>query len=587
MSGPKTNCYTLDEDVALRAERRVAHERRLREQRERRMQQLQQRLAGLQRQRTELQQSLQNAQSRYPGVDLSIRLPQGSVSADDPDRLEQQLNRFEAELNQSSVELVRQRSAAEVEMQRRQELQVAVRDREAQWAELHAQVSAMVQRYPREQVQVALPMRVQPVSGRSADVQAYLRQLEEALRQGREALTQEQQRAQRDERRRGELEADIRHARAELEQLQQQAAQAINDYAGEPIQATLEDVAEPANDRLTDLAAYLERLQSVLRRGQHRLEADVSRAQANIAMRQAMRLLVDAHDAPLRTATDLLESVLRPVAAESALETVTATLERVLARLTTLPAEQTATLSGLAAKVRAATDPVLQDALLMELRWQAQQLVREQRERLRQMEQARECLVALPAAENAEEARIAQAVQAAAEGHAPWSESLRQSAVAFQERGRQRVRQQAAAEILSESLEELGYEVDRGFSTLFVEGGVVHVQRPSWGDYYVRLRVNAGEQYLNVNLIRVAEPDGEATRELQRRDQEMEEVWCPDYQRLMQRLNEQGIRNQTVRAQSPGALPVQVVADKAVPGHAQRQSRQTTPALKTRSIPTH
>ncbi|MFZ4789586.1 MAG: hypothetical protein ACOYMW_01575 [Candidatus Competibacteraceae bacterium] len=585
MSGPKTSSYTLADDLAIRAERRATHERRLREQRERRLQQLQKRLAGLQRQQKALQQTLQKAQSRYPSIKF-IQPPAWSASADDPDRLEQHINRFETELSQYSIELVRQSSAAEVEMQRRQELQVAVRYSEGQLAELHAQARETAQRYPRERVQVVLPVIDHPVSGRSEELRAYLSRLEQAIHQGREALAQEQQRAQRDERRRRELEEDIHHARAELELLKQHADQVVSDHSEESVQVTLEEIPELASDQLADLIAYLETVQSLLRRGRHRLEAEVSRVQANSAMRHALRLLVDAHDAPLRTATDLLESVLRPVAAESALETVTATLDRVLARLTTLPVEQTATLSGLAAKVRAATDPVLQDALLMELRWQAQQLVREQRERLRQMEQARECLVKLPEPENVEENRIVQAVHAAAEGHAPWSETLRQTAAAFQEQGQTRIRQRAVAEILSESLEELGYEVDRGFSTLFVEGGVVHVQRPSWGDYYVRLRVNAGEQHLNFNLIRIAEPGSDNTRELQRRDQEMEETWCPDYYQLMQRLNEQGIRNQRVRAQLPGSLPVQVVSDSAIPGHAQRQQRQTTPALKTRSVPT-
>ena len=52
---------------------------------------------------------------------------------------------------------------------------------------------------------------------------------------------------------------------------------------------------------------------------------------------------------------------------------------------------------------------------------------------------------------------------------------------------RQREEQNAARryaqQVIGETLAELGYEVEPGFSTLFVEGGVAHIQKPEWGDY--------------------------------------------------------------------------------------------------------
>lgn len=44
-----------------------------------------------------------------------------------------------------------------------------------------------------------------------------------------------------------------------------------------------------------------------------------------------------------------------------------------------------------------------------------------------------------------------------------------------------------AAIVLEQSLRDLGYAIEE---TLFVEGGVAHFQRPEWGDYFVRLRVD-------------------------------------------------------------------------------------------------
>ena len=131
-----------------------------------------------------------------------------------------------------------------------------------------------------------------------------------------------------------------------------------------------------------------------------------------------------------------------------------------------------------------------------------------------------------------------------------------------------------AQQVIGETLEELGYDVETGFATLFVEGGVAHIQKPEWGDYYVRLRVKPEVGDLNLNVVRVSEDDrAAASNEQARRDREMEESWCAAHRELLQRLVERGIASQPTRALAPGELPVPTVQPDAIrqPGRIRRR----------------
>ncbi len=123
--------------------------------------------------------------------------------------------------------------------------------------------------------------------------------------------------------------------------------------------------------------------------------------------------------------------------------------------------------------------------------------------------------------------------------------------------------------MIGETLAELGYDVEPGFATLFVEGGVAHIQKPDWGDYYVRLRVQPDAGDLNLNVVRVSEDRAAASNERVRRDREMEEQWCAAHRELLQCLQERGIASRQTRALVAGELPVQTVQPDAI----QRPSR--------------
>lgn len=133
--------------------------------------------------------------------------------------------------------------------------------------------------------------------------------------------------------------------------------------------------------------------------------------------------------------------------------------------------------------------------------------------------------------------------------------------------------QELAGEIAVEALEELGYEVEGTFNTLFVEGGMVHFQKKEWGNYFVRMRVNPADGFMNFNMIRAGEPDDTLARK--DRDIDMEKTWCSGYPKLLQELGEMGIQCGQMRALDPGAVAVQVVPPGSVGDSAANADART------------
>jgi hypothetical protein len=145
--------------------------------------------------------------------------------------------------------------------------------------------------------------------------------------------------------------------------------------------------------------------------------------------------------------------------------------------------------------------------------------------------------------------------------------------------------QAIAGNIAVESLKELGYEVaDGGFSTLFVEGGMVHFQKPGWGDYFVRMRVKPDEGFINFNMVRAGE--AEKTLERATRDREMESTWCSEHAELLREMGENGIALSPLRALEPGVVAVQTVPPESLGRSASVGQSRQAPVAKERIIPT-
>ncbi len=138
--------------------------------------------------------------------------------------------------------------------------------------------------------------------------------------------------------------------------------------------------------------------------------------------------------------------------------------------------------------------------------------------------------------------------------------------------------QEAAAIVLEQSLKDLGYAVEEIEETLFVEGGVAHFQKPGWGDYFIRLRIDPQRNAMNFNVVRA----GAVGEDRKQEDMLAEERWCSEFPKLFDTLKARGIPITVTRLLQAGEAPVQVVDAASLPARAAEEHRHEP--LKARSI---
>jgi hypothetical protein len=164
--------------------------------------------------------------------------------------------------------------------------------------------------------------------------------------------------------------------------------------------------------------------------------------------------------------------------------------------------------------------------------------------------------------------------------------ALRDAAQAFLDTAaadRQALEQQAAAEVLGESLRDLGYEVQDIEATLFVDGGTVHFRREGWESYFVRLRVDTRERTVNFNVVRATGREDSA--EQRRLDALAEDRWCAEFPRLMETLAARGLALNVTRRLDAGAVPVQQVDPATLPAmHAAEEDAMPRRAPAARRL---
>lgn len=146
--------------------------------------------------------------------------------------------------------------------------------------------------------------------------------------------------------------------------------------------------------------------------------------------------------------------------------------------------------------------------------------------------------------------------------------------------------QEATSLIVAQSLKELGYQVEDVSDTLFVEGGVVHFRKQGWGNYMVRMRVDAKAESANLNanfnIIR-AVAAGENERSVL--DHLAEDRWCAEFQALLQALEARGIHLNVTRRLQAGELPVQLVDADKLPKFSEEDATHTTAAPLAKKLP--
>jgi len=141
--------------------------------------------------------------------------------------------------------------------------------------------------------------------------------------------------------------------------------------------------------------------------------------------------------------------------------------------------------------------------------------------------------------------------------------------------------QRASAVVLEQTLKDLGYEVEEISQTLFVAGGVVHFRRAGWGDYLVRLRMDAAASTMNFNVIRAVEAGANERTVL---DHLAEDRWCSEFPALLKALEARGIGMEVTRRLGAGELPVQLVDRRKLPSFTEEEEGRPRAQPRAREI---
>ncbi len=260
-----------------------------------------------------------------------------------------------------------------------------------------------------------------------------------------------------------------------------------------------------------------------------------------------------------------------------------ATAARVLGRLElTEGAAIPAALEALARAIVLAPSIDRAEALATELRLGVQRANEMRARQARDADTARKLLSEL---EDGAPAALVAALERVAAGVDPLDDALRadvERLLATAAADRERADQEAAAQVLEQSLRDLGYEVEDIRSTLFVDGGTVNFRRAGWDRYFVRLRVSAEERTVNFNVVRAR--GDEETAERRRLDALAEDRWCAEFPALMRTLAARGLSLDVTRRLGAGEVPVQVVDPSTVPSiRDDGEAAPERPALKQRA----
>ena len=158
---------------------------------------------------------------------------------------------------------------------------------------------------------------------------------------------------------------------------------------------------------------------------------------------------------------------------------------------------------------------------------------------------------------------------------------LRGRIQAHVEKTHRRLVEEATATVIRRSLEDLGYQVEGVPETLFVEGGVAHFRRRDWGDYMVRMRVDAGTSGANFNVVRAVDASNNEPSVL---DRIAEDRWCAEFPALAKALEARGVRFDVTRRLSAGEVPVQLVERGKLPKFTQEESHAPRAKPRARTL---
>jgi hypothetical protein len=109
-----------------------------------------------------------------------------------------------------------------------------------------------------------------------------------------------------------------------------------------------------------------------------------------------------------------------------------------------------------------------------------------------------------------------------------------------------------------QGLASLGYEVNEGMATAWVEGGRVVLRKAANPDYGVELSGGMQSDRLQVRAVGFGVPQMARSAA---RDRDMETVWCGEFEKLQALVARSGGSVDLETALPAGAVPIKVVSD--------------------------
>jgi hypothetical protein len=331
------------------------------------------------------------------------------------------------------------------------------------------------------------------------------------------------------------------------------------------------------------VAAPVDRLTDGWRRHIEAVEAEAARIQDFIRLHnKALQEMPAEQDASeVQPVEEALHVYMMHRAMQSQLDpeqssVVRQMVARILARLEldvgeAVPVE----LDHLAKSIVLAPDLARAEVLAMELRLRVQRLSDARAVDNAGVEEARALLASMAEDIPLELAQLLEEVVAGERAMDAPIRDLAHTALVTIEAQRKQLQEEAAAQVLEQSLRDLGYEVDGVENTFFMEGGVAHFQRHGWGEYFVRMRVGVEDKTLNFNVVRARGAAESAER--RRVDAMAEDRWCSEFPKMLETLKARGITLDVKRLLGAGELPVQVVDASTLPAAVSAEQRRGTP----------
>jgi hypothetical protein len=220
-------------------------------------------------------------------------------------------------------------------------------------------------------------------------------------------------------------------------------------------------------------------------------------------------------------------------------------------------------------------------ALTTEIRLQVQEINRREESLKDSSDKAKSLLDLLDLEIPSGEGPLKQRLELVRVGAIPFSDDLEKmarGAIAKAESAAKASTQASAADIVKETLADLGYDVAPIEETLFAEGGKVYFRKAGWSDYCVRLTVRPDESKINFNVVRMTDNVGDVGASSRKSDIEAENAWCSGYQQFVDTLAARGLDTKLTRHLPVGAVPVQTVSSDEVslPEFGSQEKRRKT-----------